>query len=68
MDRLEEIFPEQQKLDKLQSNVNKITENDLNPESFNEILENDVLNVVHEPFQKYLNKPEATMKPCQHSG
>ena len=43
----EESFSEYQSLVTLQSNVNQFTSNDLDPESFNEILENDVLNIVN---------------------
>ena len=52
----EENFPEYQELDTLLSNINNLSENDLDSKSFNEILENDVLNAVHERFQQYLNK------------
>ena len=50
----------------MQSNVSKLTKNDLDPESFNGILEYDVLNVVHERFLQYLNKLRSnngTMSP-----
>ena len=43
----EESFSEYQSLATLQSNVSQFTSNDLDPESFNEILENDVLNIVN---------------------
>ena len=43
----EESFSEYQSLVTLQSNVNQFTSNDLDPESFNEILENYVLNIVN---------------------
>ena len=52
----EENFPEYQELDILLSNINNLSYNDLDSKSFNEILENDVLNAVHERFQQYLNK------------
>ena len=38
----EEKFSEYQELQTLQSNFNKLTNDDLDRESFNEILENDV--------------------------
>ena len=38
----EEKFPEYQELQTLQSNFNKLTNDDLDRESFNEILESDV--------------------------
>ena len=52
----EENFPEYQELDTLSSNINNLSDNDLDSKSFNEILENDVLNAVHKRFQQYLNK------------
>ena len=52
----EENFPEYQELDTLSSNINNLSDNDLDSKSFNEILENDVLNAVHEHFQQCLNK------------
>ena len=52
----EENFPEYQELDALLSNIRNLSDNDLDSKSFNEILENDVLNAVHERFQQYLNK------------
>ena len=38
------------------SNNNNLSNNDLDSKSFNEILENDVLNAVHERFQQCMNK------------
>ena len=49
-------FPEYQELDTLLSNINNLSDSDLDLKRFNEILENDVLNAVHEVFQQYLNK------------
>ena len=46
----EENFPEYQELDILLSNINNLSSNDLDSKSFNEILENDVLNAAHERF------------------
>ena len=44
-------FPEYQKLDTLLSNINNLSDNDLDAKIFSEILKNDVLNAVHERFQ-----------------
>ena len=52
----EENFPEHQELDTLLSNINNVSNNHLDSKDFNEILENDVLNAVDEPFQQYMNK------------
>ena len=49
-------FPEYQEPDTLLSNINNLSDSDLDLKRFNEILENDVLNAVHEVFQQYLNK------------
>ena len=49
-------FPEYQELDTLLSNINNLSDNDLDSKIFSEILENNVLNAVHERFQQYLNK------------
>ena len=49
-------FREYQELDTLLSNINNLSDSDLDLKRFNEILENDVLNAVHEVFQQYLNK------------
>ena len=49
-------FPEYRELDTLLSNINNLSDSDLDLKRFNEILENDVLNAVHEVFQQYLNK------------
>ena len=46
----EENFPEYQELDILLSNINDLSSNDLDSKSFNEVLENDVLNAAHERF------------------
>ena len=57
IDRLKEKnFAEYQELDTLLSNINNLSDNGLDSKSYNEILENDVLNAVHERFQQYLNK------------
>ena len=57
MDRFEEEnFFEYQELDTLLSNINNLSNNDRDSKSFNEILENNVLNAVQEHFQQYLNK------------
>ena len=57
MDWLEdENFFEYQELDTFLSNNNNLSNNDLDSKSFNEILENDVLNAVHERFQQCMNK------------
>ena len=52
----EENFPEYQELDTMLSNINNLRDNDLDSRGFNEILENDVSNAIHERFQQYLNK------------
>ena len=52
----EENFPKYPELDTLQSNINNLTKNDFDPESFNGLLGNYVLNLVHERFKYYLNK------------
>ena len=52
----EENFPKYTELDTLQSNINNLTKNDFDPESFNGLLGNYVLNLVHERFKYYLNK------------
>ena len=44
----EENFPEYRELDTFLSNINNLSDNDLDSESFNEILENYALNAVHE--------------------
>lgn len=52
----EENFPKYPELDTLQSNINNLTKNDFDPESFSGLLGNYVLNLVHERFKYYLNK------------
>ena len=49
-------FPDYQELDTFLSNINNLSDNDLDSKIFSEILENNVLNAVHERFQQYLNK------------
>ena len=52
----EKNFAEYQELDTLLSNINNFSDNGLDSKSYSEILENGVLNAVHERFQQYLNK------------